>query len=249
MDDRAVTEIVGFILVVSIILGTISIVYVGGFAGLQDTRDNEQSTNAERAFDVLAHSFEDIARNSAPSGATEIKLADSQISVRDNMRVSTNASSMATAASARPRPIVYDTGGSDTQIVYENGAVIREDGDSALMIREPDFVFDSDRTVLRYIEIRGGAASVAGTTTVLVNGERTQTRLLAAESNPGTVNVSYRTTTMRVGVWEQYFNRALDGMGSDCTVTEDEENIATVDCEFETQSLHVARTRISVSLD
>ncbi|QLD88278.1 hypothetical protein HWV07_04210 [Natronomonas salina] len=246
-DDRAVSEVVGFILVFSIILGTISFVYVGGFTGLQDTRDHEQLANAERAFDVLANNFEDIGLNKAPSRATEIKLADARITVRDNGRMSINATSLATAATARPRPIVYDAGG-DTQIVYENGAVIREDGDSAVMLREPDFIFNSERTVLRYIEPRGGSESVSGSTTVLVRAEESHSRLLASVAEPNTVTLNFSTTPNRAPVWESYFEAELDDLGGDCTINESGSDIAQIDCEFETNYLHVARSRLWVDV-
>lgn len=248
MDDRAVTEVVGFILVFSIVLGTITFVYVGGLGGLQDTRDSERTANAERAFDVLANNFQDVARGNAPSRATEIKLAEAGLRVDDNGRFEINASSMDSSAVARPRPVVYSAG-DRTQIVYESGAVIREDGDAAIMLRDPDFVFDDERTVVRYVEPRGGSASVSGSTTVLVRSERSHSRLLASESDPGTVNLSFRTSPTRAGVWKSYFEGELAGMSPDCHVTEDGSgDSATVYCDFDTDHLMVARSRLWVEL-
>ena len=86
-DTRGVSEIVGFILVFSLVLGTITLVYASGLSGLDDTRDAERITNAERAFDVLANNFQQMGRGEAPNRATEIKLAEAQLSVRDALGV------------------------------------------------------------------------------------------------------------------------------------------------------------------
>lgn len=248
MDDRAVSEVMGFVLVFGLVLGTISLVYVSGIAGLDDTRDSERLQNAERAFDVLADNFKALGRGDAPNRATEIRLADSQLSMEQRYRTRFvhDGNSIAVAA---PRPIVFD-GGTNVQIVYEQGAVIRVDEESARMLREPDYLFSEGRTVIRVIEPRGGVQSVGGTTTALVRAERNQPTLEFGDEVSGDLEVRLNTTTDRATVWREFLQRQQAVDETTCEITEapDEPSLATVECELDTDELYVTRTLIDVEL-
>ena len=243
MDNRGVTEVIGFVLVFSLVLATISLVYVGGLASLDDSRDAERFNNAERAFDVLADNFQTLARGDAPNRATEIKLSGAQIETSTNQGISVNATSMSSSASAQPVAIRYRSDG-DARIVYEHGAIIRTENERSIMLREPDFVFSESSTVVRYTELRGSGLSVGGDTTVLVYGETRSQRLLAAESDPGTVTLEFETQPERADVWVSYFESKIDWEADSCHT---EQSDTLVVCEFETNSLHIGSTRIRIS--
>jgi len=57
-DRRAVSDVVGYVLVFSLVSLTVGVVSVAGVGALQDARDVEQANNAERAFDVLGDNVE-----------------------------------------------------------------------------------------------------------------------------------------------------------------------------------------------
>ena len=101
-NHRAVSEIIGFVLVFSLILGTITIVYVGGLSGLDDARNAERVNNAERAFDVMANNFQQMGRGDAPNRATEIKLADAQLTTTPNRAVNVNRTGLDSAVGGSP---------------------------------------------------------------------------------------------------------------------------------------------------
>ena len=250
-DDRAVSEVVGFILVFSLVLGTITFVYVGGFGGLQDTRDHEQMANAERAFDVLANNLEELGRGKAPSRATEIKLAGAQIRTTEPSLVTVNSTGM-NASGASPRSIVYQPENSDSAVIYEAGAVLREDGDEAIMIREPDFVFGPNRTVIRVIETRGGLQSISGDTTTLVRGEGRYQEIRHSQRDPAAqfeMNVSMRPASGHVDPWHDYLEESLnEAYGTDgvdyCTAGATE-----VTCEgIDTHSVYFGSTGVRVEI-
>lgn len=238
--DRGVSEVLGFILVFGLVLGTISIVYVGGFSGLQDARDHEQNTNAERAFDVLATNIEEIARGDAPTRATEIKLSDATLTVDERQRVTVEVDGDV-VLEPRPRPIVHDAGG-DTLIVYELGAVIRVDGDSARMVREPDFVFTEDTAVVRHVDTSGGYQSVGGSTTTLVRTSRSET-VLVQENVSSSVNYTLNTTEARALAWERY----LDAQPSvSCSIPA--ASPSTVECDVAVDTISLATIYLDVDL-
>ena len=245
-DARGVSEVIGFILVFSLVLLTIVLVYTGGLGGLSDARDVEQVNNAERAFDVLAENFEKMGRGEAPHRATEIKLADSRLEMGDLRHFKVNNSSQTVAEVPQHRPIEYHVT-SQSKIVYEHGAVIRVDDGTATMRREPDFLFGDDRIVIRHVEAGNlqGGQSVSGDTTVLLRSSLTSSQLLFADDVSDEITIHLNTTTTRADIWIEYLES--EG-GEGCTVSSPTEDEVTVSCEFDTGSLQVSKDRIRVDL-
>lgn len=209
-DDRGVSEVIGFVLVFSLVLGTISIVYVGGLSGLDDARNAERINNAERAFDVMANNFLQMGRGDAPNRATEIKLADAQLTTSQNRQIGVNADQMTDTAGANPVAIRYDAPG-DTSLVYEYGAVIRVDDGTAIMRREPDFLFVDGKVVIRYISLRGAGQGVGGSaSTVLVRAEEKQSEVLVNRGTSDDLEISIQTHPDRVDVWKEYLKEHME---------------------------------------
>ena len=252
-DDRAVNEVIGFVLVFSLVLTTVSLVYAAGFTGLDSTRDVERVNNAERAFDVLANNFQQMGRGEAPNRATEIKLADAQLTTTATRKMTINASGM-NATAATPVAIRYDTAG-DTSVVYEHGAVIRADGDSAVMRREPDFIFEDGNVVVRFIELGGSDQGVGGSvSTVLVRAERRENVVLANRDTTSNVTVRLQTHPDRADVWETYLNESLataTGGTPTCsrsTIGDDTTEVVCFDDTADVDRLAVSRVGIRVTL-
>ena len=252
-DTRGVSEIVGFILVFSLVVGTISLVYASGISGLDDTRDAERITNAERAFDVLANNFQQMARGEAPNRATEIKLAEAQLSTSTEREVNISADGV-DPADANSSTIRYNPG-TGTSIVYENGAVIRVDDGNAVMLEEPDFLFDDGNVVVRYIELKGGGQSIGGTsTTVLVRAERTSSDVLVNNgSSPEDIVIKMQTHPERAQVWQDYYNRSIGSAtgttGSCTTPNVGGSDTIQIKCKpFNADKLAVSKVQIEVEL-
>lgn len=243
--NRGVSEVVGFVIVFSLILGTIAIVYTGGFSGLTDARDVEEVNNAERAFDVLGSSLEKMARGQAPHRATELKLSDSQLILGDLRHASVhNSTGDLVGEMPQNRPIIYEVN-QDSKIVYEHGAVIRVDDGAATMQRKPDFIFGEDRTVIRHIETANlptGRQNVGGDRTVLVRSSVISSELLYTGDESGSVTFALNTTSERAGAWERY----LESEGGDCDPPIGNGEEVTLECDFETDRLYVAKTRIEI---
>jgi hypothetical protein len=252
--DRGVSEIIGFVLVFSLILGTISIVYVGGTASLDDARNAERVNNAERAFDVMANNFQQMGRGDAPNRATEIKLADAQLTTSTNRGVSVNATELDTAVGGSPITIRYDAPG-DTRIVYEHGAVIREDEESAIMRKEPDWLFVDEQIVFRLLELRGANQGVGGSSSTALVRAETRTRNVIVNKRSSTdVNITVQTHPDRAEVWERYLKENLKAGTTAGSVTCTESTITpgeTVELKCDgddTDALAVSKVKIDVTL-
>lgn len=261
MADRGVSEVIGFVLIFSLITLSVGTVYVVGFGGLQDARDAEQLTNVERAFDVLADNIDDIVVNDAPNRATEFRLYEADITVGEPTRftVKINESETTNATySVNSYPIVYDGQASPTTIRYINGAVIRQDRNGQRFIDEPSFVFRTDdgnkSAVLPLIQTRSqGDQTIGGTGTVLVRANRVLGESPGTHTRDGVdydVNITVETTERRAPLWKDVLNRELDAAydsdPSPCSIR----GGGTVVCNgFTVQRIYITTTRIDVSID
>lgn len=262
-DERGVSEVIGFALVVSLILATVGVVYVSGFGGLQDARGAERVDNAERAFDVLGDNMADIYQEDAPSRATEIKLADAQLEYGSTTTLTVELTNF--DASTTPffttslDPIVYTANDRPTKLVYEAGAVVREERDSAVFKRDPPFLFAEDgstRTaVFQFVQTRAtGSTSVGGDSTVLVRTEHVVSEPLNASTDPAAdttgsaydVKLTVDTTEQRAPLWTEHLNEAIPSAlatsSPPCTSSG-----GTVTCTIEVERVYVSAARIDVA--
>lgn len=224
-DRRGLSEALGFALVFGVIVASAGLVYATGFEDLRETRNAEQATNAERAFDVLKANLEDMSKRGAPSRATEVKLADADLYTGDQVRVSINATNTSNASdysvfTYNYEPVVYDTG--DNAIVYANGAVLRRSPGGVAVVQDPEFVVSDERTLLPLVHTYtdGDAGTVSGSDTVLVRTELQTSALHIIRTEPSTTyNVTVSIETPRADAWARY----LEGEGMDCTLPADDE--------------------------
>lgn len=238
---RAQSEALGFVFIFAIIITTTGIVYAGGYASLQDARDVERANNAERAFEVLADNLDDIVYRGAPSRGTEIKLSDAQLSLGEPTTISVEGERVDNpnenfSSEHEIRPVVYDV--ADTTIVYEWGAVIREEPRGTVMATEPRHVMSTEHTAFSVVQTRSrNKQSVSGSATVLVQTDRAGVQLLHASPEP--YNLTVELTTPRAATWEEYLDSK---QGVDCTRSGE-----TVTCELEAvERSHVALVQLNV---
>ena len=209
MTDRAVSDTLGFVFVFAIIISTVGLTLGLGLSGLEDTRDAERLTNAERAFDVLADNFDRLVDSGAPSRATEVKLSDSQVSLVDPITVTVSADGSAIYG-AETQPVEYQSDGGE-KLMYVNGAIVRSGAGGAIILREPGFVFGPERTLVPVVEVGladGSSTGVGGSTTVLVRGERVSRTVLVNSIEEPDYNVSVRMETRteaHAEAWRRYF--------------------------------------------
>lgn len=250
MDNRAVSEVLGYVLVFSLIVFSVSIVYVGGFAELRETRQAEQLDNMNRAFDVLAANLADIHRDGVPSRATELQLSGGTLGFGPPIKLEVNATEVGNVSnnvtfSMNPRPIVY-SGQGDTAFVYAAGAVIRTDGEASVMRKPPGFRVGTTRTVIPLIVTYPQTdESIGARSTVLVVGTDRSNELDGLFSPSNEVRVEITVDSPRADAWKGYFERQghtpVDADASDDTIT--------YEIPITTERLYVYRSVIEFDLE
>lgn len=237
-DERGVSEVIGYVLVFSLILSAITFVSVAGFSSLEDTRDREHLQNAERAFDVLRNNIADIYQLGAPSRATELSLAEAQLQIGDTveMTVIVEDGGNATTVTQAITPMVF-VGPDGTAFVYEAGAVFRDEGDRGSVVYDPPFRIGKERTVLPVIRTYTTETRSLGGGTVLIRTMSTDRSVPMVADNATSLRIEI-TGSARQGVWKRYFS---EEKGLDCTESGD-----TLSCEMPASQTPVEKLVVSV---
>ena len=246
-NSRGQSELFGFLLIFAVVILTIALVTATGFVGFNSAQDYQRTTNAEGAFTVLASNIDDVSQMGAPSRATEIRIADASLSHEkedSGIDIALDGEALNLAESGETGSIVYDSG-TDTTITYRSGALIREDGGSSLLFREPEFVITDEEVILPMVRLSpGGTSEVGGTSNVDVRTINGGTDVVA-ESKPVDDNVTIALETPHVDAWKRYFEQ-FEGDGPITKVSPDfDEN--TVEVEIETDRLSVTVDRITTT--
>lgn len=236
---RAVSDTLGFVLVFGIIISTVAIVYVGGFGALTEARDDQRFANTERAFEVLDSNIEDLAVHGARTRTTELQLSNGalEFAASTSVNVTVNGS---TYYSTTVRPLVYraDDG---SRIVYENGALFRQYGDTAIMFDEPRFA-SGDRTLVPYVITRATSQNVStdGSRRILIRADARTREVRRFENVSATLVVQ----SPRAAAWERYFE---DEFGTNCTGPADGLD-GEVRCDLPADDVYVQAVVVDVSL-
>lgn len=135
-DTRAVSDVIAFVLVFSIIITSVGALYAVGFGSLNDLQEGEQNANAERSMTALAVAMDDVLKERAGDRAADIDLAGRTMGVDDGYELDIEVDNGSTTSVGADEALVYGIG-ADTKIVYHAGAVIRVDPDGAIVTRGP----------------------------------------------------------------------------------------------------------------
>jgi len=242
-DGRGLSDVLGYVLVFSLVVTSVLVVTVGGLSAVEDARDAERAQNAERAFDVVANNFAAIYERNAPSRSTELDLADSEIFYNSNSSITVRGGG--DESSWNVRPVEMNVVG-DRSVVYEAGAVFRENGDDVSMVRPPPFLLTETQVHLPVVQTTTPTIESAGSTTVLLRGVSTNRSVVTSANGdtPGFGRLTVEISSPRFEAWEQYFL----GEGLTCNTFPATE---TVSCSLDldsTFSAYVTLQQIELSL-
>jgi len=241
-DDRGVSNVVGYVLVFSLVTVTIGTVFTVGLAGVEDRQEAARLANVERAFEVLDDNVRDIQRYDDPSRSTEIRMNGGRLAVAEPTTVwIENESGGSITGPVTTSPIEYTSG--DTTIAYEAGALFRSDSGGTAMLSGPPFVAAADETVLPVVRLFRvpGAATAAGDGTVQI-GARTPNNGGLTRFNATEDPHEIRVASPRAPAWGRYFERTngFEGVTANETVAS-----ATL---TENGTVYVRRIAIDVAL-
>jgi hypothetical protein len=214
-SDRGVSEVLSYVFVFSLILFSVGVVSVTGFASLDTVRTAEQVENAEKAFDVLHSNMVELYDEGAPSRATELELGSTELYYGEYVTVDVNLRAGATwenDTSYQIRPIVQRLG-DERFVYYESGAVLRENRQSGVVTNDPPILSRGNSVYVTLPVLQAPNVRSVGGSTALVRAEVTDREVVARDTTGTYDEIELNITSPRASVWHDH----LEERGFDCT--------------------------------
>lgn len=244
-DRRGVSEIIGLVIIFGVVVSAIGLVAATGFAGLQDARAVQENNNGVRAFEVLDQHVDDLVYGRAPARATEVDLANTQLTLGDPVTITVRGERLTDghtfAFDLDTVPIEYDLRG-DTRLVYVGGSVIRVERSGAVQLRRPPIPQAGDDAVVPIIAFRATPGDgIGGDRTVRLRTRLAATDLLVSDPAPHRLEIQF--VAHDPAIRETY----LDGFPCDEVVASGPNAVVCVIDRVE--SVSVTAIRIDVGLE
>lgn len=202
-DDRAVSDVVSFVIVFALIITSIGAVTTFGLGTLSDVASSERTAATERAFVALSNNIDELERGTSPATAGDISAADASLGVTDDSILNVSVSGTGFNDSIRLGALQYRTASST--ISYLGGGVFRTERGGTTVVSAPSIQCTAEHAVVSLVNVTvDGSPSVGGgTVRVVANYEETTVSFPTTRgTQTATTGVEVETTDPR---WSQYF--------------------------------------------
>ena len=250
-DEKAVSEVVGYILMVAIVFIAIGMVFANFIPAADDAEVAEHTKNTERVFSVLQSNIYEMIENGVPSRGIEMRLKDGTLSTQrdtSQMNVTIDTGSDTIERFPGTQHVTYETDAGT--LSYENGAVFRRSGrGNSVMIEEPRWRIEEDGPVILPIVAASGSDTVSGNPVVLIEVSENQA-VAQYRLDPANVTaaeeVEIEITSPNADGWNRYFEE-VDGAEVD-SFDEDENEVVVIIDDIDDRDLIYTETVIRMRL-
>jgi hypothetical protein len=246
--DRGLSEMLGYVIIFGIVLSSVLLLSASGTSTLEEIRDTEQGTNAERAFDVVADNMAAVYQRDSPSRATEVDVGNSELYFGDQTAIEVEllkGGTVEESYSEAIRPVVLRTA-TDTKLVYEAGAVFRTEREGGTMLLDPPLLLSERRVHVPIIKTFTPSIQAVSGSTVLLRGKSTNRSVLFTPDTlaSGPDELRLNVTSPRYEIWERHFEEETP---LSCTTDPSTETVSC-DMAITTDTVYVSLQEIELSL-
>lgn len=158
MNERAVSEIVGYIFVFAIVLSAISYVYINVSNIVKDTSEKYRVEGLRESFQRIMNIFFLSTYGGAPAQSIQMELQGGTLSIRDEPHIELKVNST-TILDTNTKSLVYEF--KDYSISIENGAIYENYYGYNRTILDP-------RIFIQKVEVRGVSGIEQNVTMVVI---------------------------------------------------------------------------------
>jgi len=251
--DRAVSDLLAFVLVFGIIITSVGVVYIFGLGALGDAQAAQQDRNAERAFSSMGASFNDLQTNRGQERLSELNPRGARMSL-DEDSPELEIEGIDEGFDESVGAMHYDN--DNTRISYELGAAFRSDDGNSVMVREPEFVSrevgGEARLIVSFVDIERDGPTAIGSESTMQVGAIQEGQQQYTYDGSDEVQVTIRDSS-HAKAWARYFddNGWVSQNGGPIEV-EDIETGDNVEVQYEVDSdahVVVRGTDVELSLE
>ena len=236
MNEKAVSEAIGFVLILGIVISGIGLVTLYGYPVLVKEQSNTDVKNMERAMIVIQNDMKSLCFKNVPYKETSLQVSGGSLEVVDagdsesSFQISTSdGQAFPASGSLKLGELRYRSDRGTEVIALENGAVVKrqEGAEGSAMLAEPRWFYDaSTKTfVIYFMKISADepmAKSGMGPVRMSLNGVSTVNLEPISPGTPMEIIVMYNPATSDDygTAWENYLTGSSVGMsGSGGTYT------------------------------
>jgi hypothetical protein len=220
INDKAVSEAIGFILILGIVITGISLVTLYGYPVLLKEQSNTDVKNMERAMIVIQNDMKSLCFKNVPYKETSLQVSGGTLEVINATSYggSINVSNSTDSWDYSLGALIYRSDRSNEVITLENGAVMtRQDGSTgSAMLAEPRWFYDGPTgTFVVYIMniTTDDLMAKSGMATVRMSLEEAHTQAIPVWSGDKvTVEYTSGSSGDYAVAWENYLTGTSVGM-------------------------------------
>ncbi|MCG7849604.1 MAG: hypothetical protein MIO93_10560 [ANME-2 cluster archaeon] len=236
-SESAVSEAIGFILTLAVVILASGLVYANGLPILQQSMDTSHFMEMQESFGLLGQNINEVAYERAPVRNTELKIIGGAMSIQHDsyMQIDVNGS----INTFEMGSVEYFV---DHQITaYENGAIwTKYRNNDTIMVVKPHINY-ANVTTIPVVELLG-TYNKAGEGSARIRASRSDS------SSIYFINATGHNTTITVQStfyrgWERYFE---DNLGADDIVVN--QTNRTVSGNITTEYIYVDFNRIDMEI-
>lgn len=228
-SNDAVSEMVDYSIILSIIILATGIIVVAGVPMLEDMQEVQHTENIRQSFEVMAMNMNKVVFGNAPSQSVELKMYGGVLSVAGDNYIgidlqvwNSSAGSIEMQSALGYEVKNIENSYQDTIISYENtGVWAKYEEGKSVMVSEPRFTFANDVMVIP-VALIGGTDSISGSGLSRVTADSGSKKVYKYE-NVSMMNASI--TSDYFESWGRYLNESLQMQ----IVIEDSDN-RTINC-------------------
>jgi hypothetical protein len=217
-SEMAVSEALGFILTLGILLIASGIVYLGGLPILQDAKDASNFQEMEESFMLLGKNMNEVAYERAPIRTTELKIVQGSMSIRHDsyMQLVVNDTSYTYYMGSLEYYL------DDQVIAYENGGMWTKYKNDDTIIRSKPNINHANITTIPIVELLG-TYSKGGEGTVRIRASHSDSSTIHFINSTG-YNATIIITSNYYKGWKSYLE---DDVGANDIVVDDSNRTVT----------------------
>lgn len=249
-SDDAVSEMVDYSIILSIILLATGIIVVAGMPMLEHMQETQHTNNIKQSFQVLAPNVNKVVFGNAPAQSVELKMYGGSLSVKGNnyinisMQVWNNSAGSSETLSFGKKMGNVENDFQDTLVSYENSGVwARYSSGESIMLVQPRFTYANNVLMIPDASM-SGSSSVSGSGLVRVTADAGR-RSIESYQNVSQVNITIASDYFEA--WERYLNEHLDMSTID--VNETTQTVLAGKSYTENIDVYIVKATMDVTID
>lgn len=215
-STRGVSNVVGYVLVVGLVVGGVALTVSLGAAAFEDVQEQAKLDRAENTMTLLDGRISSVALGASPRKSVQFPGGDggNLNVVNDTGRVvvmyENDTLGEQTLINRTLGAVTYEVG--DSEVAYQGGGVWQRTGDYSTIVSVPEFHYRNATLTFPLVRVSGTTSTISGTTLQVQSNGTERVFPNATRQNPlSGGEITVRITSAYHHGWARYFTERTDG--------------------------------------